>query len=325
MYKHNTTENNENQDKTIPKMRKKKMSNEALLKLAVNTMSEGNIKRLESCGTFMSFVADEGLNKKKLKMGVFCHNRFCPICAWRQAKKDALKIDIIMRWIEKEHGKSFVFLTLTAPNVTGPELKDKIKEFNKAFKNMMLRKDIMAMNRGYVRKLEVTYNKENNTYHPHFHVILAVNKSYFTDRTYISQKKWLNHWRWAMKDESITQVDVRKINRDSAGKEQAEIAKYAAKDSDMLISQEVFDTFYKSLKGCQVITFNGLFTEGNKLYKAKKLDAYKEIDLTVYVYMLLYQWGKKEYIEKERRELTPSELQKYNKQLIDEADEVDTG
>lgn len=42
----------------------------------------------------------------------------------------------------------------------------------------------------YVRKLEITYNKKRDDYHPHFHVFIAVNKSYFTDKDYyISQSE----------------------------------------------------------------------------------------------------------------------------------------
>ena len=47
----------------------------------------------------------------------------------------------------------------------------------------------------------------------------------------------------------------------------AEISKYSAKDSDYLITQDVFDVMYKALKGRQIITYNGVFKESTKLYK----------------------------------------------------------
>src|SRR5699024_12465522 len=85
----------------------------------------------------------------------------------------------------------FVFLTLTAPNVKADELDDEIKHYNKSFQRLMQRKEVKSAVKGYVRKLEVTYNKERDDYHPHLHVILAVNKSYFTDTTAsIPRNKW---------------------------------------------------------------------------------------------------------------------------------------
>ena len=99
-----------------------------------------------------------------------------------------------------------------------------------------------------------------------------------------------------------------------------EIAKYSSKDSDYLIDKDVFDVMYKALKGRQVITYNGLFKEAAKLYKKGDLDYLKEIDLTEYVYRILYQWGQGEYVEKEMRELTEDEKERFNKQLKNEID-----
>lgn len=149
---------------------------------------------------------------------------------------------------------------------------------------------------------------------------MAVNKSYFTDKTYIKQSKWLEMWRDVMDCPEITQVDVRKVKKSESSKEVQELAKYSAKDSDLCVSQNVFDVFYKALRGRQIITYNGLFKDAHKLYKDKKLDKYKYIDNTEYAYYLIYRWGKGKYAETERRELTEDELKKFNKQLIDEMD-----
>ena len=48
-------------------------------------------------------------------------------------------------------------------------------------------------------------------------------------------------------------------------------------------SQEVFDVFYKALKGRKTLTYNGKFQELKKLYKANKLDDFKPVDDTQYV------------------------------------------
>ncbi|AVO03349.1 hypothetical protein A9958_12930 (plasmid) [Staphylococcus simulans] len=47
--------------------------------------------------------------------------------------------------------------------------------------------------------------------------------------------------------DEITQVHVQKIKQNN-NKELYEMAKYSGKDSDYLINQKVFDTFYKSLE-----------------------------------------------------------------------------
>lgn len=172
-----------------------------------------------------------------------------------------------------------------------------------------------------MRKLEVTYNQNRNDFHPHFHVIIAVDKKYFKSRNYISKQRLLVMWQNAMNDDTITQVDIRKISADD-NKAISEIAKYTAKDSDYMKSQEVFDYFYKALKNRQVVTYGGAFKEALVLFKNGELDKYKEIDYTEYVYQIIFKWNRSfaEYIQYELRELDEYERIKINKKLIDELD-----
>lgn len=96
--------------------------------------------------------------------------------------------------------------------------------------------------------------------------MIAVNKSYFTDkRYYISQKEWLELWRDVTGNQAITQVHVQKVKQNN--KELYEMAKYSGKDSDYLVNQKVFDAFYKALKGKQVLVYSGLFKDARKRLK----------------------------------------------------------
>ena len=295
----------------------KKVKNQELFEFLTSHMTQSNLFNIFNCGSFISFFADETLEKKKVNKSNFCKNRFCPLCAWRKAKKDSLKISILLKYIQEELGYEFIFLTLTAPNVKGSDLSDEIKKYNENFKKLTKRKEVLKITKGYVRKLEVTYNQERNDYHPHFHVMIATNKSYFKSRDYIKKKQWLELWKECMGDSSITQVDVRKMDtRDSNAI--AEIAKYGAKDADYMVSQEVFDVFYKALKGKQILTYSGIFKNALKLFNDGELDKYKELDLTEYIYALEYYWQNNNYAMMEKRLLTDKEKSLINKQLIEE-------
>ncbi|MDM0907094.1 protein rep, partial [Clostridium perfringens] len=273
-------------------------------------------------------------------------NRFCPMCSWRMACKDSLEISILMEHLRKEEDKEFIFLTLTTPNVKAEDLEQEIKRYNKAFKKLMERKEVKAIAKGYIRKLEVTYQKEKyitkelwnrkkdyylkrdlvigdlepnyDTYNPHFHTVISVNKSYFKDiKYYISRERWLKLWQLSTGDDSITQVDVRKATIGDY-KEVYELAKYSAKDSDYLISRPVFETFYKALKGKQVLVFGGLFKDAHKMYKLGELDVYKKQNEIEYVYKLYYNWFEREYENTRYIELTEDEKKKINNKLISE-------
>ncbi|MDU7471588.1 MAG: protein rep [Serratia marcescens] len=289
----NYNEKIEKKQTILSKCTDKKLKNPKFSDYIKPFVSNTSIERINDCGSFLMFLGDMELENIKLHKSNFCGNRFCPMCSWRTALKDSLEISILMEHLRKEENKEFIFLTLTTPNVTKEELEPSIREYNRAFKKLMERKEIKTIAKGYTRKLEVTYQSQQfitkelwkrkksyyvgkglkigdeepnfNTYNPHFHVVIAVNKSYFKkSNLYITQERWLELWRSAMGDDRITQVDVRKAKANDY-KEIYEIAKYSAKDSDYLINRDVFKTFYTALKGKQLIVYGGLFKNTDKM------------------------------------------------------------
>jgi len=301
----------------------------------------------------MQHLTNLEMSAKRVHRSNSCGNRFCPLCTWNKAKKDAIMLSVLMQAIREQEEQEFIFLTLTAPNVQGDDLKKEIDRFNHAFKKLFDRRNVKKIVNGYVRKLEVTYNQKRfitnimykraqdyydkrnlkegdhnpnyDTYHPHFHVILSVNKSYFTSRDYLKQDKWLEMWRECMDDMSITQVDIRKV-RSSEKSENGvvlEVAKYSAKSNELYASQSVFEIFYRALKGRQLLTFNGLFKEYVKKYKQGELDHYKKQDENEYTHLLTSVWKISKY-DNMLRQLTVEEFEEYNKQakIIEEKEDI---
>jgi plasmid rolling circle replication initiator protein Rep len=305
----------------IDKYNRKKIRNQEVVQYTDKHVTPKTQKRMCECGDWIDFLANAEIDKLKVFSANFCKNRFCPICTYRLAHKNAMKISVLMDYIETEHDKAFIFVTLTAPNVKGEDLKDEITRYNKAFKKLCKRNEIKKINHGYIRKLEVTYNAKRDDYHPHFHCIFVVNKSYFVSRDYIRQEEWLDLWCDVMNDNTITQVDVRRVKRSGADERDSavnEVAKYAAKDSNYTQSQGVFDVFYEALKRRQILTFNELFKTANKKYENKELERYKTIDDTKYVWQILYRWVSTEYVEKRRQEISEEEYRELKKEAIDE-------
>lgn len=286
------------------------------------------------------------------------------MCAMRASYRDAMKIGMMVDWIADEHGLDFLFTTCSARNVKGEDLPKEITRYSNAHNKMLKRKDVMAINKGCIRKLEITYNAEEtitydmwhgkgrykgkpmedyfitrglrigdpnpnyDTYHTHLHVLWAVDKHYFKSRKYLNREKWLKLWQEVMKDDSITHMHVQRLKRGGENKEIQEIAKYAAKPDDYTHSQEVFDMFYKAIKGRKALTYNGLFRDGSKIhkeYKKAKLkhephiwDKYALVDTAEYVYMVKASWFGKEYAETARRELTNEEINAFFGQAEDD-------
>lgn len=260
-------------------------------------ISDTTYERILNCRGFMRFLRGMEIDantgeilkedKSKVVNASFCGTRFCPFCAKGKAEKDAVYLNTLTKYLEDE-GYAFIFLTLTIPNVKGDKLKDAIDDMNRGFHALMHYKTVVTAVKGHVRKLEVTYNRQADTYHPHLHCLLAVRKSYFSSRDYIKHEEWLSLWQKAMKDPSISQVNVKRAGKKgSMEKAILELSKYMAKDSDYLESGKVFRTFYFSLKGKRLIVYGGIFRDAATLYESGALDGYKRqsyIEVKEYVF-----------------------------------------
>lgn len=263
---HNNTklEKNQELEKTIKKPKEKKM----MMPDFIDFMEDKGVKmgRFEECGNLIKFQTTENKKKYLLSGGNFCKNRFCPFCSWLKAKKTAFELLELIKVVEHKEKLAFLFITLTAPNVKKDELRDEIDDFNIAFKRLFQSKEFKAFNKGFIRKLEITYNRDRDDYHPHFHLIVAVNKSYFKSRDYMSKRRLLELWQRAKRDNTITQVDIKPCKMDNV-KNIMELATYSAKQNDLYSEKNVFDGFYEGLYRKKILVFNGIFKEYRQLLK----------------------------------------------------------
>ena len=155
------------------------------------------------------------------------------------------------------------FVTLTRPNVKGRELSSEIKKMIKGFQRIKdnLRKNHKTKLNG-IRKIEVTYNEIEDTYHPHFHFIQS-NK----DASELLQKLWLAQFSNAKR---IAQ-DVRAINTNNDDSF-IELFKYATKETTKSGKQytgEVLHTIYSALEGKRIYQTYGKLKKFKEPLEAK--------------------------------------------------------
>lgn len=248
----------------------------------------GKSERVLHCGDFLNFAHEinelgEISEKGKLHFANFCKDRLCPMCSWRRSYKIFGQVSQIMEVIGTKY--KFLFLTLTVPNVSRSELNSEIDHLMSSWNRFTGYKDIKIILKGYFRALEITYNKETNTFHPHFHVVLAVPLSYGKKNDlYLKRDEFLSLWQRATRDKSITQVDIR-VCKDKYSVDElkaqsrlssavAEVAKYAVKSSDYLLedeqlTDELVYTFSNALNHRRLTQFGGIFKE---VFKKLRLD-----------------------------------------------------
>lgn len=222
---------------------------------------------VRDCGSMLRFnVCPEG-HEKRLAWANFCRVRLCPMCAWRRSLVLAHQVkevchEAAVRWkVAKGSKLRWLFLTLTVRNVTGDDLQNGISHLMKSWDKLSRRKDFKRAVVGWFRALEITRNVFEDTYHPHFHVLLAVPPSYF-DTGYIKHSEWVSLWQDCLGVDYEPNVDIRVVRNkrnpereakilaekgielqpdgrlieaDLSGGAVAELAKYTTKSDDYLV------------------------------------------------------------------------------------------
>lgn len=262
----------------------RKVANEYLA-LAFSSFDRKKAQRLLNCSTFLQFkVYPDG--SKKLNSMNSCHVRLCPICSWRRSLKTYANIRKVTEYLEQKEQRQFVFATLTVENCDGEDLSKTLDMMFQGFNRFNQLKEIKKAFTGFYRALEITRNnnplsKNYGTYHPHFHCVFSVKKSYFTSRNYLSQQRIAELWQQSLRLEYLPVVDVRKV-KGSLAKSCAEVAKYSVKSNDIIIPDdwditcEIAELLDKALERRRLISYGG---ELAKVRRLLKLEDEEEGDL----------------------------------------------
>ena len=273
------------------------------------------------CGSSLTFAVSN-TGDKRLHRAFFCKDRMCPACQKRRSLVVFHQVKDVCLSLQSEYKSTrYLLLTLTVPNVSADDLPNEIKKMNKAWSSLSRKVEFKKSIWGWFKALEITHNKKTNTYHPHFHVLLAVPAKYFKGQNYINQSRWLELWQIAMKNDYITQVDVRRVkpNPKRSGSTveaaAAEVGKYATKPSDYIkkassgryiADPKVVGELAEILKFKRLIAFGGRMKEHYQKLNLSDVESDSaalvnvsgESDQVDAVALQIYKWniGLKQYV-----------------------------
>lgn len=122
-----------------------------------------DFRRLEACQTEWIGYKASCCSSPAIAVPIGCNHRLCPLCNASRLERYRGKARLML-----EKMKNPAFLTLTVPNVT--ELNRQVisnirvwwKEFYRRHKQLL---------QGGLYSIEITFNRENQTWHPHLHIV----------------------------------------------------------------------------------------------------------------------------------------------------------
>lgn len=224
----------------------------------------GKSERVCNCGSSLKFNVCPVGHEKRLAWSNFCRVRLCPMCSWRRSLLVAHQVKLVAHEAVKRKKLRWLFLTLTIRNCEGDKLSETITHMMQSWQRFVQRKEFRAAVIGWFRSLEVTHNIRENSYHPHYHVLLGVPPSYFKGKDYLTTERIGEIWKDCLRVDYKPIVHVRIVKgkrnvekemkvleekgieigedgfRESelSGAAVAELAKYATKSEDFLIFNE---------------------------------------------------------------------------------------
>lgn len=253
------------EEKIIRKLAIKKHYNEKIVIWLQDQHHHDRAERVRDCATYVGITEIQGITK--IVKANFCRERICQVCAWRRQSKFVAQMLPVLQHLKQDY--EFIFATLTIDDVRYNELSTAIDEMLQGYYKLYHRKKISRAWKGIVRSVEITYKEDTDTFHPHIHLLIAVDNDYFraNNPDYITQQELCALWKEALNVDYTPICDIRKVNDTGAGG--IETLKYSLKPSK---NEKALSAFYYCLHGRRLVSFTGVFAKMRKALKLSSLD-----------------------------------------------------
>lgn len=224
------------------------------------------------------------------------------MCTWRNSLKVFAELSWVMDKAMSGNDLQPIFLTLTVKNVPGGDLSDTLKKMAEGWNRLFTGRGYKSNFLGWFRAVEVTYNKKNDTYHPHYHVLILAAREYFYGPGYKTTEEWSKAWKRAARLDHDPVCYVQRVKNkvgadyDTIGrKAYAEVAKYTVKSSDYIqADRKATDATVKiltqALANKRLHAYGGVLKLLAKQYEEEQREE-RKIRADIQAAIIQYRWN----------------------------------
>ena len=268
-----TTEDFQSQvSKILFKTQIKKKLNERVIDWLFSERLYDKALEIQSCANHVGITNIN--NIAHIVKADFCRNRICNICAWRRQSKFMAQMFPVLEKLGNNY--QYLFVTLTIKNIDYENLSQTIDTLMCAYDKFLKRRKIKRAWVGKIRGLEITYNRNTQTFHPHIHIFVAVKPSYFEDPSlYITHEELSQYWQECINADYIPICHIEKVTETSSAT--IETLKYSFKTSSDNVALKGY--FY-SLKNRRLVSFSGVFAETRKFLQQSDFETILTDDIS---------------------------------------------
>lgn len=206
-------------------------------------------ERMSECSKEITIKLCPECGRYEITKAKLCRDRLCPVCSWRLSLKRYSEMMNVSKDIITEYpNNQWSFMSLTVQNCAPDKLDYVLNKMSEAFNRMRQRKIYKEDILGWARTVEVTFNKEDNTLHPHYHVLLIWNKNV---NVLHQGARLLNHWVASVKD-LIVSIKAQNIE-DIYNKDKADYDVKGEEKADIDVTKAVLESFKYTQKASQAL------------------------------------------------------------------------
>ena len=139
-----------------------------------------------------------------------CKRQTCPLCRENRKYKTYLKLK---EKIKEQNEIRYILMTFNGREIGDlTKLSDEVGENNSIVARIVRKKSIQAIMLGYIKIVEISYNKYSKRLLPHVHLLLAVKEDF---KEHWIRKKEIDKLEKTWKKETITNAIDVKIVKDT--------------------------------------------------------------------------------------------------------------
>ena len=246
--------------------REKKLKSQVLASSLKRLGYDKRAEYVKDCGSVLKFRRELESGVLRLMRANFCRVSLCPMCQWRKSLKVSCQVSRVMDLAQiRDPDLVPLFLTLTLQNCVFDDLAKTLDILFAGWHEFERGKRVTPLIKGSFRAVEITYdgaklitakryqrakkfynhnglkvgdeNPSFDTFHPHIHAIILVEKSYFENESkYKETREWVALWKQAarLSYDPVCDIRVCKAEEGNLRKAVLEVAKYTLKDSQFL-------------------------------------------------------------------------------------------
>ena len=261
--------------------------------------------RQNRCAEFLRYAIDREDGQERLNRANWCKQKSCPVCTYIKTSKLRIRLFHGMpRLLADYPAIRFIFLTLTVKNCHFGQLRSQVRLMEAAWRRMYKCPSFPAI--GFLKGLEITRPRDWYYYgqfvgrfgsrracdwrshleqlpswdwrqwrsypaeelHPHFHVLMAVDESYFDKNgdDWLDQSAWQQMWKRSARLDYAPVVHIESVKRLKGGI--FEISKYCLKTNDM--TDVIGCLTIRQLHNLRLFSIGGIF---NDYFSQRAVDA----------------------------------------------------